>query len=132
MIALISKEGMFLHVNELFCSVTGYRADELLGQNRKILASGYHDESFFNSLWKASDAGHIWKGEIKNKRKDGSLFWMDTTIIPLFDSGGMLVQSLSICIDITEKKDREEKQQLQDWIINSIDDAVLSKDSTLR
>lgn len=130
MIALISKEGMFLHVNELFCSVTGYRADELLGQNRKILASGYHDESFFNSLWKASDAGHIWKGEIKNKRKDGSLFWMDTTIIPLFDSGGMLVQSLSICIDITEKKDREEKQQLQDWIINSIDDAVLSKDLT--
>lgn len=128
MIALISKEGVFLHVNELFCSVTGYRSDELLGQNRKILASGYHDQSFFDSLWKASNSGHIWKGEIKNKRKNGSLFWMDTTIIPLFDSEGTLVQSLSISIDITEKKDKEEKQQLQEWIINSTDDAVLSKD----
>ncbi len=128
MIALISKDGAFLYVNELFCSVTGYGSDELLGQSRKILASGYHDQSFFDSLWKASNSGHIWKGEIKNKRKDGSLFWMDTTIIPLFDSEGNLVQSLSISIDITEKKDREEKQQLQEWIINSTDDAVLSKD----
>jgi len=130
MIALISKEGLFLYVNDLFCSVTGYRPDELVGQSRKILASGYHDQSFFDNLWQASNAGHIWKGEIKNKCKDGSLFWMDTTIIPLFDSEGFLVQSLSISIDITEKKEKEEKQQLQDWIINSTDDAVLSKDLT--
>lgn len=130
MIALISKDGAFLYVNELFCSVTGYGSDELLGQNRKILASGYHDQFFFDNLWRASNSGHIWKGEIKNKRKDGSLFWMDTTIIPLFDSDGILLQSLSISVDITEKKNREEKQQLQDWIINSTDDAVLSKDLT--
>lgn len=130
MIALISKEGTFLYVNNLFCSVCGYHSKELLGQNRKILASGYHDQSFFDALWKASDAGYIWKGEIRNKRKDGSLFWMDTTIIPLFAKDGMLAQSLSISVDITDKKDREEKQQLQEWIINSTNDAILSKDLT--
>ncbi|MEA3425057.1 MAG: PAS domain-containing protein [Bacteroidota bacterium] len=128
MIALISKEGVFLHVNEMFCSVCGYRADELLGQNRKILASGYHEQSFFDDLWKTSDSGYIWKGEIKNKRKDGSFFWMDTTIIPLFTEAGELDRSLSISIDISEKKEREEKQQLQEWIIASIDDAIISKD----
>lgn len=128
MIALISKEGVFLHVNEMFCSVCGYRADELLGQNRKILASGYHEQSFFDDLWETSDSGYIWKGEIKNKRKDGSFFWMDTTIIPLFTEAGELERSLSISIDISEKKEREEKQQLQEWIIASIDDAILSKD----
>lgn len=130
MIALISKEGVFLYVNDVFCSVCGYRADELLGQNRRILASGYHDHTFFDDLWRASNSGYIWKGEIRNKRKDGSLFWMDTTIIPLFSGGGQLAQSLSISVDISEKKEKEEKQQLQEWIIESIDDAILSKDLT--
>ncbi len=128
MIALISKEGVFLHVNEMFCSVCGYRADELLGENRKILASGYHDQSFFDQLWRTSNSGYIWKGEIKNKRKDGSFFWMDTTIIPLFSGSGELAKSLSISVDITEKKEKEEKQQLQEWVIESIDDAIISKD----
>lgn len=128
MIALISKEGVFLYVNDMFCSVCGYQAEELLGENRRILASGYHDQAFFDDLWKASDSGYIWKGEIKNKRKDGSFFWMDTTIIPLFSGSGELAKSLSISVDITEKKEKEEKQQLQEWIIESIDDAILSKD----
>lgn len=128
MIALVSKEGIFLHVNELFCSVSGYRPEELLGQNQEILASGYHDQSFFDALWKTCDSGQIWKGETKNKRKDGSFFWMDTTVIPFADAKGLLLQSLSISADITEKKDREEKQRLHEWIINSTNDAILSKD----
>lgn len=97
--------GRITYVNEQFCSISGYSRDELLGANHRILNSGLHEPAFFQGMWRALVAGKVWKGEICNRAKDGSLYWVDSTMVPLIDPvSGRVRKYVSIRFDVTEKR----------------------------
>ena len=97
--------GRITHVNDQFCAVSGYSREELLGQNHRMLNSGMHATEFFVEMWRTIALGQIWKGEICNRAKDGSLYWVDSTMVPVIDSAtGRVERYLSIRFDISEKR----------------------------
>ena len=121
--------GNIILTNELFCILSGYTREELLGRNHRMLSSGWHEPEFFAQMWNTITDGHTWRGEICNRAKDGRLFWIATTIIPLKGEDGLPLKYLSICFDITQRKlDQaaisEEKER---WhvTLQSINDAVI-------
>lgn len=97
--------GRITYVNQQFCSISGYSRGELLGANHRILNSGLHEPAFFLDMWSALAAGRVWKGEICNRAKDGSLYWVDSTMVPLIDPhSGKVHKYVSIRFDVTEKR----------------------------
>lgn len=97
--------GNITYVNQQFCSISGYSREELLGANHRILNSGLHEPAFFVGMWRALAAGRVWKGEICNRSKDGSLYWVDSTMVPLVDPlTGLVRKYVSIRFDVTEKR----------------------------
>ena len=97
--------GNIIYVNEKFCAISGYSAQELLGQNHRVLNSSQHPPEFFIDLWQSISRGQMWRGEICNRRKDGSLYWVESTIVPMFDDANRRVQTyVSIRFDVTEKR----------------------------
>ncbi|WP_026692570.1 ATP-binding protein [Peribacillus kribbensis] len=106
--AITDSLDVITYANEKFCEITKYSRAELIGQEHEILNSGFHPPSFFKEIRKSITEGKPWKGEILNKAKDGTLYWVDTTIVPLTDIHGKTYQHLSIQYDITEKKRTEE------------------------
>lgn len=107
-VAITDTKGVITHVNEKFCQISQYSYHELVGSTHKIINSGYHPRSFFKSMWKSIANGEVWNGEICNQAKDGSLYWVDTTIVPLKDSQGILQNYISIRTDITRLKNSED------------------------
>ena len=121
--------GNITFVNELFCIVSGYARAELLGQNHRIVNSGWHDAAFFTRMWETISSGRTWRGEICNRTKDGRLHWMASTIIPIKGDDGLPLKYLSIRFDITQRKLDEaalskEKERWQ-VTLQSINDAVI-------
>lgn len=103
-VAVTNSKGTILHVNENFCQISKYTGQELIGQDHRIVSSGYHSKEFISNLWVTIVNGKIWKGEMCNKAKDGSIFWVDTTIVPFVNEFGKPFKYLAIRSDITKRK----------------------------
>ncbi|GFO56753.1 hypothetical protein GMSM_37600 [Geomonas sp. Red276] len=106
-ILITDRTGTIQYVNRKFCEVTGYTAGEVLGQTPKILKSGRQPPEVYRELWETIAAGHEWHGEFNNRRKDGTVFWVNAFISPICDQGGHVTHYLGITEDITAKKHAE-------------------------
>ncbi|MBT9528385.1 MAG: EAL domain-containing protein [Rhizobacter sp.] len=109
LVSVTDASGRIIEVNDTFCAVSGYAASELMGQDHRILNSGTHPKEVFAQMWGTILRGDTWRGEICNRRKNGGLYWVDSSIVPLRNSEGRIERFISIRIDVTERKKAESR-----------------------
>ncbi|MCX7977566.1 MAG: PAS domain S-box protein [Bdellovibrionaceae bacterium] len=106
-VAITDEKGVIIHVNEKFCEISKYTKDELIGNTHRVVNSGYHPPEFFRDMWTTIKQGNVWTGDIRNRAKDGSIYWVQSTIVPFRDQTGRVKEYISIRYDITDKKESE-------------------------
>jgi diguanylate cyclase (GGDEF)-like protein/PAS domain S-box-containing protein len=111
-VSITDISGDITYANDRFCELSGYKRDELIGQNHRIVKSGEHPEEFYRDIWDAILQGKVWRGEIKNRAKDGRYYWVDATMVPFKDENGEISQCISIRTDITAIKDAQNKLRM--------------------
>lgn len=117
LVAFTDKYGTITYVNEMFCKISKYSQEDLIGKNHRILKSGHHPPEFYQGMWNVISQGKVWRGDIKNKAKDGTYYWVKTVIMPLFDNKGSISEYISVRTDITDHKKIQEQLQTSQKII---------------
>ncbi len=117
LVSVTDRSGVILDANDAFCALSGYSRDELVGQNHRIIKSGTHEKSFWVDVWRTIAAGQPWRGEICNRAKDGTLYWVDSMIAPYLAEDGRIEKYVSIRLDITPSKRAEhELRESRDFL----------------
>jgi len=108
-VAITNDKGIITYVNDKFCEISKYSREELLGKTHSVIDSGFHTKDYFDDLWNTIRSANIWKGEIKNRAKDGSYYWENSIIVPFQNKDGKPFKFVSFKRDITHQKNQETK-----------------------
>jgi PAS domain S-box-containing protein len=130
-VAVTDLSGHITYANQKFCEISGYEESDIIGKTHKLLNSGLHSHEFFAELWETIAQGKVWRGEVRNQRKDGSFYWTDSTITPLLDDYGKPIKYLAIRFDITDRKRAEETLLLQERAIAASNNGIVITDHRL-
>lgn len=123
-VAVTDTNGRITYVNDKFCEISQYSRDELIGQNHRIVNSGYHSKNFISNLWETIQSGRVWHNVFRNRAKDGSFYWVNTTIIPFLDESGMPFQYVAIHHDVTKQKLAEQAIEEKNKLLEQSYDAI--------
>jgi len=130
LVSITDVQGRITHANRQFCQVSGYSEDELLGQDHRLVNSGRHDRSFMRDMWHSIAQGKPWHGEVCNRNKQGALYWVDTTIVPIVGDDGTPSQYISIHQDITQLKENEHRLLTLKRALDASNDMILVTDAS--
>ncbi len=125
-VARTDSKGLITYVNDLFCQISGYSREELVGYDHRKINSGFHSKAFFAGMWKKISSGKSWRGDLKNRSKNGSYYWVDTTIIPMTSVTGEIEGFISFRYDITKRKNTEEEMRKVSLELNNFFNLALN------